>query len=82
MNGELVYAGRVGTGFTDDFLRELGDLLAPITRPEATCRGPVIEGLTTDTIPEIKTTTWVEPMYVCEVRFREWTPDGLLRHAT
>jgi bifunctional non-homologous end joining protein LigD len=81
VNGELVYAGRVGTGFTDDLLRELGDLLAPITRPEAPCRGPVIDGLTTDVIPDTKTTTWVEPVYVCEVRFREWTPDGLLRHA-
>ncbi|MGQ0714460.1 MAG: DNA ligase D [Gemmatimonadaceae bacterium] len=82
VNGELVYAGRVGTGFNDDLLRELGNLLEPIVRPGAACRGPVIEGVTTDTIPEIKTTTWVEPTYVCEVRFREWTPDGLLRHAT
>ena len=81
VNGELVYAGRVGTGFNDELLRELGDLLAPIVRPEPPCRGPVIGGLTTDVIPEIKTTTWVEPMYVCEVQFREWTPDGLLRHA-
>ena len=32
-------------------------------------------------IPETKTTTWVEPVHVCEVRFREWTPDGVLRHA-
>jgi bifunctional non-homologous end joining protein LigD len=82
VNGELVYAGRVGTGFNDQLLRELGDLLTPIVRETPACRGPVIEGLTTDTIPEIRTTTWVEPMYVCEVRFREWTPDGLLRHAT
>jgi bifunctional non-homologous end joining protein LigD len=82
VNGELVYAGRVGTGFDDRLLRELGDLLAPIVRRDPPCRGPVIEGITTDTIPEIKTTTWVDPIYVCEVRFREWTPDGLLRHAT
>jgi len=33
-------------------------------------------------VPEAKTTTWVEPVYCAEVRFREWTPDGLLRHAT
>jgi bifunctional non-homologous end joining protein LigD len=81
VNGDLVYAGRVGTGFNDELLRELGDLLAPIVRATPPCRGPVIGGLTTETIPEIKTTTWVEPMYVCEVQFREWTPDGLLRHA-
>ncbi len=24
--------------------------------------------------------TWVEPELVCEVRFKEWTPHGLLRH--
>ena len=41
----------------------------------------MIGGVITDAIPEIKTTTWVEPLHVCEVRFREWTPDGLLRHA-
>jgi bifunctional non-homologous end joining protein LigD len=81
VNGELVYAGRVGTGFNDELLRELGDLLEPIVRATPPCRGPIVGGLTTDTIPEIKTTTWVEPMYVCEVQFREWTPDGLLRHA-
>jgi bifunctional non-homologous end joining protein LigD len=23
----------------------------------------------------------VDPVYVCEVRFREWTPDGILRHS-
>jgi bifunctional non-homologous end joining protein LigD len=81
VNGELVYAGRVGTGFNDALLRELGDLLEPIVRATPPCRGPVVGGLTTDTIPEIRTTTWVEPMFVCEVQFREWTPDGLLRHA-
>jgi bifunctional non-homologous end joining protein LigD len=32
-------------------------------------------------IPDTKTTTWVSPSLVCEVRYREWTPDGLLRHA-
>ena len=82
VNGELVYAGRVGTGFNDKLLREFGELLTPIVRPDPPCRGPVIDGLTTDAIPEIKTTTWVQPVNVCEVRFREWTPDGLLRHAT
>jgi bifunctional non-homologous end joining protein LigD len=81
VNGELVYAGRVGTGFTDELLRELGDLLGPITRAGAPCRGPMIDGVATDVIPDTKTTTWVDPVHVCEVRFREWTPDGLLRHA-
>ena len=32
------------------------------------------------TMPDIKGTTWVEPELVCEVRFTEWTSDGVLRH--
>ena len=46
---------------------------------DAPCAPPIGAGATA--IPETKTTTWVEPLYVCEVRFREWTPDGVLRHA-
>jgi bifunctional non-homologous end joining protein LigD len=81
VNGELVYAGRVGTGFDQAMLSELSRMLAPIVRAEAPCGGPLVNGEATETIPEIKTTTWVDPMHVVEVRFREWTPDGLLRHA-
>jgi bifunctional non-homologous end joining protein LigD len=77
----LVYAGRVGTGFDEDTLAELNALLGPIVRRDPPCRGPVVDGLAGDEIPDTKTTSWVEPTHVCEVRFREWTPDGLLRHA-
>jgi len=78
----LVYAGRVGTGFDEDTLTELDALLEPLVRETAPCTGPMIEGVLMDEVPEAKTTTWVEPVNVAEVRFREWTPDGLLRHAT
>ncbi len=71
INGSLVYAGRVGTGFDQE----------PIVRRDAPCSGPLVEGAAIDMIPETKTTTWVEPRHVVEIRFREWTPDGLLRHA-
>jgi bifunctional non-homologous end joining protein LigD len=85
VNGALVYAGRVGTGFTEPQLRDLADLLRPIVRPEPPCFGPISalssEPLPTAQIPDTRTTTWVEPIHVCEVRFREWTPDGLLRHS-
>src|SRR5262249_44065008 len=85
VNGELVYAGRVGTGFNDSLLAELGKLLAPIVRRDAPCLGPIVgpgtDPLPSEAIPETKTTTWVDPVYVCEVRFAEWTPDGVLRHA-
>jgi bifunctional non-homologous end joining protein LigD len=77
VNGELVYAGRVGTGFNDSLLTDLGESLERIVRPAPACGPPL--GATV--IPETKTTTWVDPVYVCEVRYREWTPDGVLRHA-
>jgi DNA polymerase LigD, polymerase domain len=80
VGGTLVYTGRVGTGFNEDLLAELKALLDPIVRRDPPCAPPVGAGATA--IPDTKTTTWVDPTYVCEVRFREWTPDGVLRHAT
>lgn len=77
VDGTLVYAGRVGTGFGDSLLDDLQSALAPIVRVDAPCAPP----LGAREIPETRTTTWVEPMYVCEVRFREWTPDAVLRHS-
>ncbi|HUQ98518.1 MAG TPA: DNA ligase D, partial [Gemmatimonadaceae bacterium] len=86
VNGTLVYAGRVGTGFNEALLKELKNLLDPIVRKKAACLGPVTtpgaKALKTEQIPETKTTTWVDPVYVCEVRYREWTHEGLLRHAS
>jgi bifunctional non-homologous end joining protein LigD len=85
IDGTLVYAGRVGTGFNESLLRELKSLLDPIVRRDPPCAGPCfapgLDPLPSENIPETSTTTWVDPVHVCEVRFREWTPDGLLRHS-
>ncbi len=80
VGGELVYAGRVGTGFDDKLLGELKALLDPIVRKDPPCAPPVGEGGSASEIPDTKTTTWVDPVHVCTVRFREFTPDGVLRH--
>ena len=84
VNGTLVYAGRAGTGFDDAKLDELHALLAGAERDTPPCAGPAVAPgvapLPSGSIPETKTTTWVEPRHVVEVRFREWTPDGVLRH--
>ena len=86
VNGTLVYAGRVGTGFDDALLNELHALLDPIVRNDPLCAGPVYgpgsEPRTSEQIPETSTTIWTEAVHVCEVQYREVTPDGLLRHAT
>ena len=84
VNGALVYAGRAGTGFNEAQLGDLRAMLDPSIRRDPPCHGPVLspgaEPRPSEQIPETRTTTWVEPLHVCEVRFREWTPDGVLRH--
>lgn len=84
VGGQLVYAGRAGTGFDDALLEDIRKQLDAITRTEPPCEGPVLEpgAEPLAQIPDTKSTTWCEPRLVCEVRFREWTPDGLLRHPT
>lgn len=66
-NGTLRYAGRVGTGFDDAKRRSLVAGFVPRdTSPfEAT--------------PRVKDAVWVEPEVVVEVKFTEWTREGILR---
>ncbi len=71
--GDFVYAGRVGTGFTTQSLKELTRELksrradkTPFANPP---RGADSRGV-----------TWVKPELVGEVEFTEWTSDGRLRH--
>ena len=68
-DGDLRYAGGVGTGYTDRELRRLADLLAPRVRETAPFSDP----------PRDPDAVWVEPDLVVQVRFTEWTPDGRLR---
>lgn len=71
---QLVFAGHVGTGFTDVMLRQLGDQLQPLHR-------------TTPPVPDVprehaRHAHWVEPVLVGDVQFRNWTPEGRLRHSS
>ena len=70
VDGKLLYGGRVGSGFTPDQLDPIRDNLEKTRRKDPPCEGP---------IPKDRETTWVEPLVVCEVRFKEWTGQGLLR---
>jgi len=71
--GELRYAGKVGTGFTQASLRELARRLRPLARERAPLaaipRGPGLQRV-----------HWLKPECVVEVAFTEWTADGRLRH--
>jgi bifunctional non-homologous end joining protein LigD len=68
----LIYAGHVGTGFTVETLRLLGDKLRPLRRADSPFDGPVP--------PEYaRPAVWVEPRLVIEVTFDRWTRAGRMR---
>ncbi|MDQ6919627.1 MAG: non-homologous end-joining DNA ligase [Candidatus Dormibacteraeota bacterium] len=67
---DLVYAGKVGTGFTDKMLERLKSLLGPLRRDTS----PFTGGLKPP-----KGAIFVEPKVVGEFEFSEWTRAGHLR---
>jgi bifunctional non-homologous end joining protein LigD len=69
-DGELRYAGKVGTGFSERTLAELGDKLQVLERPDSP--------FARDGLP--RRARWVEPQLVAQIAFGEWTRDGKLRH--
>ncbi|MEQ8716283.1 MAG: non-homologous end-joining DNA ligase [Acidimicrobiales bacterium] len=73
--GDLVYAGRVGTGFDESTLVSLIELLEARRRENP----PFTRGMDKGGPPK-KASHWVNPDLVCEIGFAEWTPDGKLRH--
>src|ERR1700761_582545 len=71
-DGDLVYAGKVGTGFDTGTLQSLHDRLASLERSAT----PFAKGK----LPSPHGVHWVAPQLVGEVGFSEWTDDGELRH--
>jgi bifunctional non-homologous end joining protein LigD len=71
--GKLIYAGRAGTGFSNQMrveLRKKLDRMVRNTRP--------FEQIPKD--PGLKRAVWTEPKLVGEVAFTEWTDEGVIRH--
>jgi bifunctional non-homologous end joining protein LigD len=71
--GRLVYAGRVGTGFSQAALASLGPRLRKLAQRQSPFAAE-------DPRPPARGAHWVKPTLVGEVAFTEWTRDGLLRH--
>ncbi len=67
----LLYAGKVGTGFSDATLRQLKDHLESRERQTSPFEKPEPSG---------EDIHWVTPSLVAEVGFEEWTAEGRLRH--
>ena len=72
-DGELVYKGNVGTGFSADDLDEMAGKLKRLERktPPAEVDKASSRGV-----------TWVTPKLVAEVAFSEFTADGNIRHGS
>ena len=70
-DGQLVYAGKVGTGFNEQTLHRLYDELSKLEQD----RSPFDRGS-----PRQAGVHWVKPRLVGQVGFSEWTTAGELRH--
>jgi bifunctional non-homologous end joining protein LigD len=67
--GELRYAGKVGTGFDEQTLEQLGDELERRERSSPPFSGGDLP----------RRARWAEPELVAQIAFAEWTRDGKLR---
>lgn len=69
----LIYAGKVGTGFTADLMTDLLAKLRKIERKTPTVDAPRAA---------VRGAHWVTPKLVAEIAYAETTPDGVLRHSS
>ncbi|MDF2502395.1 MAG: ligD 1 [Anaerosporomusa subterranea] len=67
---KLLYAGSCGTGFTTKTLKQLQELLQPLSIPK--------HPFASD--PKKAGASFVQPLVVAEISFAEWTPAHTLRH--
>jgi bifunctional non-homologous end joining protein LigD len=79
---QLIYTGKIGTGFSDKLQREMMAKFKPLITKE----------IPFSSLPDINkpsrfrpnpphaTATWLRPELVCEVSFTEMTSDGVMRH--
>ena len=69
-DGDLAYAGKVGTGFDHRMLADLSARFRDLAADRSPFAGPVRE----------KGAHWLRPELVAQIGFSEWTRDGKLRH--
>ena len=67
----LLFVGKVGTGYSDETLAGLTEVMVPLR----TSRCPF------DPQPHEREASWVRPRLVAQVTFQEWTKDGKLRQS-
>jgi bifunctional non-homologous end joining protein LigD len=82
-DGDLVFAGKVGTGFTTKSLATLHKKFraeecadCPFVDLPSKQNGQWVLGITPSMMKKMH---WVTPKFVAEIKFAEWTRDGKLR---
>lgn len=70
--GALQYAGKVGTGYDDKTLEDLHQKLTQIEKKDP-------EFAANEDLP-LKKVHWVNPKYVAQIAFTQWTDSNKLRH--
>ncbi len=70
MNGDLIYRGKVGTGFDDTMMKDIAKELAKLDK----IKKPVAEKILDE-----KVSVWVEPNLTIEVTYSKLTPDNMFR---
>jgi bifunctional non-homologous end joining protein LigD len=80
---KFLFAGKVGTGFNTKSLASLHKKLksekrddCPFADLPSKQEGQWVQGITPSMMRKI---AWVNPVFVCQVKFAEWTRDGKLR---
>jgi bifunctional non-homologous end joining protein LigD len=80
---KFLFAGKVGTGFNTKSLASLHKKLKAAKRDDCPFAdlpskqgGQWVQGITPAMMRKID---WVDPKFVCQVKFAEWTRDGKLR---
>ena len=78
-DGELIYAGRVGTGMPAKVLADLRRRLDPLARSGSPLSAPPPRETRFGSPLVLSRVYWVKPQLVAEITYLTWTEDGLLR---
>ncbi len=70
---QLIYSGKVGTGFSDKLLENHSKLFSKLVQTKT----PFFDDSLIENKNEI---TWTKPKLICEIKFTEFTKEGILRH--
>jgi bifunctional non-homologous end joining protein LigD len=73
-DGQLVYAGRIGTGYGREVVKMLLPKLQKLTREKSPFAGP-------NAPPKESNVRWLKPDLIAEIEFEGWTDSRMIRQA-